>query len=321
MSALPQETGATRIDLLAADWLQRRQFWDWSEPDQQAFDAWLAESDAHRVAYLRQSAVWNSAERLVALRSFASDENAARKPARPFLIRVAAAAFIALAIGGASVSYLLRPGEVTYSTPVGGHSTVALGDGSRIELNTDSVLRVAKDGDARYATLVRGEAYFEIKHNAAHPFVVSASTYRVTDLGTKFLVRNISGHFKVGLVEGSAQFESTGASSRPVVLTPGDVVVADAASKSVTKTATQNVVRELSWRIGLLNFQDTTLEAAAAEFNRYNNGKLIFADSNVARLKINGTFQARNTELFVESAKEIFGLHATKVGSETVISR
>ena len=49
---------ATEIDLLAADWLQRRNFWTWTAEDQVQLDAWLAQSRTYRIAYWRQKSVW-----------------------------------------------------------------------------------------------------------------------------------------------------------------------------------------------------------------------------------------------------------------------
>ena len=45
-------------------------------------------------------------------------------------------------------------------------------DGSRIELNTNTVLRARMTTDQRIVWLEKGEAYFRIKHDSTHPFIV-----------------------------------------------------------------------------------------------------------------------------------------------------
>src|SRR6185437_1701142 len=65
----PRCRDANGIEWKAADWLQRRQFWNWSADDQAQLDVWLAESSAHRVAFLRLKSGYAQTERLVALRS------------------------------------------------------------------------------------------------------------------------------------------------------------------------------------------------------------------------------------------------------------
>ncbi|HSZ74169.1 MAG TPA: FecR domain-containing protein [Rhizomicrobium sp.] len=314
--------GAREIDLAAADWLQRRQFWNWTDSDQAALDAWIAQSDAHRIAYLRQSAVWKSTNRLVVLREPARAAEAPKKSARPYVIGTALALLVA-ACGAGAWMFLVQPGSTTYSTAIGGHRMIALGDGSSIELNTDSSARVEAKGGARRVTLLRGEAYFEIRHDAAHPFSVAANNYRIIDLGTKFVVRDTEDHVEVSLVEGRARVQ-TASLLGPVqsaIMTPGDVVVAAPSYMTMTRKPLQQIADDLGWRRQVLVFKGVTLEGAAAEFNRYNAEKLVLASRDVAGLKINGTFEARNIDLFAESAKELFGLHIAKIGDETVISR
>nr|WP_295375219.1 FecR domain-containing protein [Pseudoxanthomonas sp.] len=56
-----------QIEQAAAAWLARRESSAWAGTDQAALDAWLAESTAHRVAFLRLDAAWNESGRLAAL--------------------------------------------------------------------------------------------------------------------------------------------------------------------------------------------------------------------------------------------------------------
>ena len=311
---------ASDIDLAAADWVQRRQLWNWNEADQAAFDAWLEESDKHRIAFLRQNAVWESAGRLVVLRP--ELEVPAKARISPLLMRIAAVALVA-ALGAGGVAYYMQPRDAVYSTPIGGQKTLQLADGSRIELNTNTVVRLSKEGDTRKVTLERGEAYFHIRHDAAHPFVVSAGDYRVTDLGTEFVVRRAPARVEVGLIKGGVRFDAANVEGTPqsALLTPGDVVVADANSMKMSKRPLRQLMTELSWRRGMLVFKDAMLEDAVAEFNRYNSEKIVLAGADVARLKINGTFKASSVELFTRSVQDLFGLTVTHTDNELVISQ
>lgn len=232
------QPGATQTDLLAADWLQRQQFWAWSEADQAALDAWLAESRAHRVAYWRQKAVWSNAQRLVALRPLAP----AREPASksllfrllPMPLRIAAALAIIAVLGLTATRFAAPPQDRTYSTPLGGRETVTFADGSKIELNTNTILRARMTTDRRIVWLDRGEAYFQVKHDSAHPFTVIAGNHLITDMGTKFLVRQDVTGLEVALLEGKVRVGSSDAASRTAVLAPGEVALASGNAVSVT---------------------------------------------------------------------------------------
>ena len=190
---------ARDVRVRAAEWLERSVAEDWSEADQRALDAWLAQSPTHRVAYMRVSAAWNKADRLAALNVSIPRKIARAMPKRilPLSFAIAASVAVIAAAGVFTANYIAGPREHTYSTDVGGRETLRFADGSLVELNTNTVLSVRLDAHTRVATLDRGEAYFQIKHDAAHPFTVTVAGHRVVDLGTKFLIRNNPDHVEV----------------------------------------------------------------------------------------------------------------------------
>jgi transmembrane sensor len=313
---------AKAIQARAVEWIVQRQTAEsWSEEDQASLDAWLAESSEHLLAYWRAEDGWKRTELLGALRSFRPQTR--QNPDRTRIVwarRAAVAAIVAVA-GVVAANYFgetPQPSEFTYSTVVGEHKTLALADGSQIEMNTDTVLRASR----RKVVLLKGEAYFQIKHDAAHPFMVYASGHRIVDLGTKFVVKSAPDRVEVALVEGSARVDSDGkASIHSALLKPGDVAVATATSISVTKKTAPALAKELAWRHGNLVFDNTALADVAAEFNRYNRQKIVITDPKVARLTIVGTFPANDEEAIINTAREVFGLQARQENGRIVISR
>lgn len=325
MSA-PEQAEDIAVDGLtreAALWIERRDFGGWSEEDRAAFDAWIAQSPAHRVAFIRLDTGWKRSELLSALQTFKPPRFAEPQGRRRWAIAGAAAAAIALAVTGLSTTgYFQKPKTQTYATTIGGRETLALADGSQIELNTDTALRISNEAGGRKAWLDRGEAYFKIKHDAAHPFVVIAGAHRITDLGTKFTVRDENGGIKVALMEGRARLDAAGkAGPRSVLLTPGDVALATATSLSVNKKPAQQLIKDVGWEHGVLTFDHLALSDAARELNRYNTRKLIIADQAAGRLTMGGTFATNDVDAIANVAHEIFGLHVENQGSNIVISR
>ncbi len=303
----------------ASAWLARREFGNWSPEDQAAFEAWAAASPSHMVAYLRVEQVWQRAERLRAL----SRPMRAAKPQAPaaasILPKMVAVLFLFATIGMGV--WFTAPTEQAYETPIGVRKTITFADGSKVELNTDTVLRARVTSGSRHAELVKGEAFFDIQHDAARPFTVLAGAWRVTDLGTKFIVRRETGRVEVTLVEGSAEVEpvAKGVPGKRTVLVPGDIVVATADGLKVTKKSTPALANQMAWRRGLLIFNHATLADVAAQFNRYNNQKLIITAPSVARRTIGGTFPTSGVEEFAEVAKGIFGFRIKTHGNEITI--
>ncbi len=309
------------VRLRAARWMQRRQLWDWSVEDQAELDRWLAQSPSHHVAYMRVMAAWNRTERLTALRGApAAEEAGAPRRNWSLILRSAAAVALVSAIGLAGLRYLQIRHQTTWSTPVGGHEILSLADGSKIELNTNTVLRVS--ADQRSAWLDRGEAYFQIEHDSAHPFSVTVAGKRVVDIGTKFLVRHDSAELEVALVEGKAKIEPARphGNTRTAVLTKGDVALATGNSLSVVKVPQAALQRELSWRQDLLVFDNATLAEVAAELNRYNREKLVI-DPTVAGVKVVASIPTDGIQAFKRVARDFLGLRVEERGNDIVISR
>jgi transmembrane sensor len=303
------------IESEAAQWLQRRQFWDWSASDQAELDGWLAQSTAHEIAFIRLMAGYNRTDRLVALRAPRMDRGALTR-----LLRIAAGLAVVAALGTWAIQSPPAPKETKYVTPVGGRQTIMLADGSRIDLNTDSVLRLGRDATRRLAFLDKGEAYFQIKHDASRPFVVTAGTHRVVDLGTKFLVRTGGDRMDVTLVEGRARIDANGG-ARSVDLLPGDEVIATARQLTTVHKTSQDLSNQLGWRRGVIVFRHTTLADAAAEFNRYNPNRIVIGSAAAAALKIDGTFPSDDPDSFAEIAQVILHLRVERRGQSIVLTK
>ncbi len=315
---------ASEVDAQAMDFILKRNLDDWTADDRAAFETWFAQSLAHKAAYWRLNSVWQRADRLGALRPLAPKNGSAKSaPRRGNLLKIAAALVLLAGAGVAGIHWLSNSQTQTYATQVGGHKSIVLADGTRIELNTDTVLRARVDGQARHVELVRGEALFHVKHDPANPFTVVAGRHRITDLGTSFVVREKPDHLEVALLEGRARLESTDISTsvkRMAILTPGDEAVATPEKMSVTRKARTDIQDELGWRRGVLVFHRATLIEVAHEYNRYNNRKIVIAVRTAAARTMSATLPTNDLATFARIARNFLGLHVQESRDEIVIS-
>jgi hypothetical protein len=107
---------------------------------------------------------------------------------------------------------------------------------------------------------------------------------------------------------------STGAIATDAVLLPaGFVAHAGDAGVLVQRESLSESQEQLSWRTSILMFRDQTLAEAAAEFNRYNDRKIVIRAPVVADLKVEGNFRAINVDAFP--------VRATKTDTEIVPPR
>lgn len=318
-------SAASQIEQQAAEWLMRREQPQWSPDDQIMLDSWLDQSLAHKAAYWRLVHGWQQADRIASLGAEPA-ENLPRSRAIPNWLPFAAAASIAGAfvLGNIELNRLPIAAVVPahFSTPVGGRRTIPLVDGSKVELNTATVVRTAVTETRREVWLDQGEAYFQVAHLNGHPFIVHAGDRTVTVLGTKFSVRRDGDKVTVAVIEGRVRIDD---SAKPdavptAIITAGDVAIAQGASTLLSAKSEEGVVATLGWREGILNFDHTSLADAAAEFNRYNRKLIVIGDSETREIRVGGAFQASNVDAFVRLLHDAYGLHVTAKADQVTLS-
>ena len=309
------------IEARAADFLQRRRLLRWTDADRAELDAWLAESTAHRVAYLRLEDSESLVERVADSRSSDLDRLTSRGGSKlPFLAIAASLGFVTL-IGLAAQHYFAEPPDRTYSTEVGGRALLSFADRTQIELNTNTAVRFRMTDQERTVWLEKGEAWFHVAHNARNPFTVVVGNRRVTDLGTEFLVRSEPGRFEVALLNGRAQLSTGGEHPQYATLTPGDEAVATPVGVSFTKKTPAELADELAWQHGILKFRHTRLRDAVNEFNRYNRTKLVIDDPVVAAMPIGGDFRTDSVNEFLRAMEVVLKLHVEREGANILLAR
>jgi len=345
------DMGSEAIEEAAARWFARRQSGVWTATDQTQFDAWLEAATANRIQYIRIATAWENSARLKALgagipagvipargswgeqrfsRNAPSSLERARlrgtKSIRFFAL--AASALLLFACGW----YVYTSGLLNshrYSTPVGGIDTVALNDGSRVILNTDSRIRVELGARERHIALNRGEAFFEVAHDPKRPFVVQAGDVLVIAVGTKFSVRRDRKDIQVVVTEGkvrvdtSAGRDSGAGTAREIAheifLTAGNIARTAKDEMLVRQSAAPEAEKFLSWRKGYVNFDNTALADAVAEFNRYNTRKIFIGDPRIAAIRIGGNFRSNNVEAFLWLLQSGFPISVEQDGDRIVL--
>jgi transmembrane sensor len=312
---------AEGIDELASLWLAREQG-GLTQEEQAAFQDWLDQSSRNTVAYLRLRAAWERAGRLAALRT---PMRSAPPPKNPWAkLRIPAFAAIVLGLVYGANTYL-APGhrqELVYSTSVGQIRTYQLADGTRMDLNTGARVRADITGSERMVRLEAGEAFFDVTHDARHPFVVYAGKHRLTDLGTKFSVFLDGDDLRLLVLEGRVRMETQPglAGPAPVMADAGHLVVAQGTKALVYAKPDSDVARALSWRNGMLIFDQSPLTEVAKEFNRYN-ARHIVVEGNARNMRIGGTFKADNVDAFALLLHQAFGFTVKSQGDKIVVSR
>jgi len=189
-----------------------------------------------------------------------------------------------------SASVTRRAATTRYVTAVGRIDSLRLADGTAVVLGPSSELTLA-DGygaHSRQATL-RGEAYFEVVHDEARPFVIHTARATLRDVGTAFTVVSDTGSTRVSVTSGAVDVSPPrpGPGSR-VVLRKGDRATLDRNDMQVERGVASGA--DLSWTRGVLVFRDAPIERVASGLERWYGVRLIVVDSTLARRRVTATF-------------------------------
>jgi transmembrane sensor len=201
-----------------------------TEADRTLFSQWRDACPAHREAFERLQAIHANLRHHLAradVRSLCDEARRAKNLRAPRRHIFAAAALIAglAAIattfwatlpGGsrhASVSELMAMAETligshedgVYETGAGQRLTDTLQDGSSVELNARTRIKVVFSENTRNVELIYGQAFFHVAHDPRRPFVVRAADREITAVGTQFDVRLDALSVRVTLIEGNVK--------------------------------------------------------------------------------------------------------------------
>lgn len=281
----------------AADWLMRFQCGDDTTATQRAFEQWRAQSPAHAAAWQRAEAVSETFRRVPAELGRRTLDGLAR-PGR----RRALHAFGLAAIAGpaAWLAWRQRPWlawQADLATRTGEQKSVELADGTRLVLDTASAVDVAFTSDERRLHLIEGEILVTTARDPSsrpRPFVVTSAEGRLRPIGTRFSVRQLSGHTRVAVFDGAVEITAAGGQRR--TLSAGSQ--AGFRAGGIGAVSSVDAAAAL-WAKGMLLARDMPLGELIAELARYRRG-VLRCDPAVAGLRVSGAFPLTDTDASLE---------------------
>jgi len=338
----------------ASEWFVRMRDCEDDPSVQGALMDWLRRSPEHVRAYLDIAAIWMEAKnvqadshldlttRIAAARADRGVTDLApgiRQMSRRYLntrglLAVAASVFI-VCVGAAAAWW--QYGREVYSTQIGEQRSIALADGSTVELNSQSRVRVRFDNRQRRIELLEGQALFHVTKDPARPFLVRADRTTVRAVGTVFDVYRKRGTAVITVVEGVVVVEHNEAEPAPT-----SAIVAEqsheqgerpfppvrlAAGRQVivkpgagVEASSANVAAAIAWTQRQLVFEFTPLVEVAEEFNRYNARKLVIETGPLRAFKISAIFRSTDPRSLVRFVQAMPGVQVRESDDEIVIS-
>jgi len=368
----------------ACEWFVEFRAGEPSEALRKAYLAWLQESPTHMAAYLEVAALWHDtaavnrdgrwtvdelmrqaavdADNVVSLEAASTRVAvtdcdralspvqavpAARNRIRTVFVSLAASILFVVIIGTAT--WYTERG--TYSTDFGEQRSVTLADGSTVQLNARTKLRVRFTERERGVELIRGQALFQVAKNPARPFVVTSGDTRVRAVGTQFdvyqkrrgtVVTVVEGKVAVfGRRAGSAAIGNDGvvqpkvsaqhgsareseASAQPILVSAGERLTVWAMEPATAGSQIPepiNVTAATAWTQRQLVFESTPLSEVVDEFNRYNERQLVIHDAALGSFQIDGVFSSTDPASLIQFLRARAGVQVTETSSAIVLAR
>ena len=316
----------------AAEWLVTLSDSECTREEREEFIAWLRRSNLHVEEFLRISELtrtlahyrfWpdDSVADLIAsaraadcegvvrigtsirpaMQSSQSSESCTRGRWRTSLALAASFAIVSLAVG--VIAGMFDWGSKTYVTNVGEMRSIALEDGSVVELNTRSRLRARFTVNERRLQLLAGEAIFDVAKNPRRPFRVFAGSTEIVAVGTQFNVDAHDSRTVVTVLEGHVRVTNNmdirAQGSGQIELGRGEQAVI-AKHQPPKRIPAADTAKATAWTERRLFFEGVTLADIATEFARYNEKIIRINGQVLAARRITGVFNATDQATFVE---------------------
>jgi transmembrane sensor len=223
----------------------------------------------------------------------------------------------------------------TLQTSIGQQARFSLSDGSRVKLNTNSLVEVSFSKKMRLLTLIKGEASFDVTKDKSRPFMVRVGKNSFTALGTIFNIEKKSNKdIELVVTEGRVlisesyqpidqlvkqQTRLTTDRLPGVVIASGEIATIENSAYTANKRMSfEQIQRVLAWQQGMLVFNGQPLDEALTEVSRYTTIKFEIIDSKLTQTKVSGYFKANDIDGLLESLKNNFNVQFEKVNNNII---
>lgn len=358
----------------AAEWWVRIEASELSREEREQLVDWLRESAVHVAEMLRMAEVHGALERFHDwVRISTDDEGAATdtnviafesaqaapgaapvasaaeptsrtspQPVDPGARRWIAGIALAATVAVLGVFLALLFSAQVIQTGRAERRSVTLADGSVLQIDPESRLRIRLQKHERDVALERGRALFRVAKDPTRPFVVRADATQVRAVGTQFGVEQSREGIVVTVAEGKVAVRPSDMAADRNIMSSGSPpagragATAPSTAAEMLLTAGQQVIvprrgpaepvrtvdtdRELAWVAGRLVFDNERVADVIEEFNRYNVVQLHVTSPQLAQRLVSGVFDASEPESFIGFMQSVAPVNVRRAGQDITIA-
>jgi ferric-dicitrate binding protein FerR (iron transport regulator) len=198
-------------------------------------------------------------------------------------------------------------------------SDLTLEDGTKLYVNSGSTVRYPETFSKKSREVeLRGEAYFEVAENPDKPFIIHLEeTASVKVLGTAFNVRSdtVNGDVIVHVLSGKVSLYNPANEQDGVILSKSEV---GRYSEGRFTSETFTTMNFMSWRTGILEFDNTPLDKAIRKIKRHYNREILLEIPDPATIFFTSTFHEQSFEDVIEEIVLVLGFQS-RYQNDTII--
>lgn len=208
----------------------------------------------------------------------------------------------------------------TLRVPRGGEYILLLEDGTKIWINSESVLKYPArfTGNERKVYIEEGEVYFKVAKNRERPFLVETSGMVIRVTGTEFNVMAYKTKKNIETTLENGAITITAGEKRQEVK-PGEQVSYSKYEGGLSKCKV-NTSYYTSWREGVFEFNNMTLRDIAEQLGRWYDADFFFANEQIGEIRFSGAAKkSKPLEFILDIIKETKAINYTIKGRAVII--
>lgn len=196
-----------------------------------------------------------------------------------------------------------------YNAPPGVKSTITLGDGTKVLLNSGSSLRYKGDfSQEKREVYLKGEAFFEVYPDLERPFSVITEGASTTALGTSFNIMAYKDeNLLISLVTGKVEVAVKDEVGDPIILEPRESLKIPSERGGITKVR-YNEDEVMGWTRKLIVFNNTELSEAIRVLENWYGVTFHFQNQPKPGLNLSGKFYNETLENILDGLSYTAGL-------------
>ncbi len=235
------------------------------------------------------------------------------------LIGIAASVIVLLAVGFGLIKLAQNTLQVNHIQTAFNQESVELPDGTLVSLNGNSSIEYPSvfKGKTRSIKLA-GEAFFDVKPDKEHPFIIETDQARIQVLGTSFNVRtdNQSGDVEVFVNSGKVQFQDIINPKQMLILEKGDFA---SLKNQKMKTQVNADVNYLSWKSKMLEFNQTPLNEVVHTLNRAYAVQIELESDAMNQMLLTSKYNQLDVDALLKAMCLTFNINQKKIDNRIIL--